>query len=146
MIYIIIIKLLVLLLLFLLLLLLLLLFNFHKFISNNNFLIKKLKKLDAQTNRNTRLHHLLIMPIQRIPRYNMLLSEIIKYTDPSHPDYNNLNLALKNMKGVADHINESVRVSERDRKIEMLHDRMEIIVFIFIIYYYSICKFNYYLI
>lgn len=32
----------------------------------------------------------LIMPIQRLPRYQLLLRELVKYTDKDHVDYNNL--------------------------------------------------------
>ena len=33
------------------------------------------------------LSSFLIEPVQRIPRYRLLLNEIIKHTDPVHPDY-----------------------------------------------------------
>ena len=32
------------------------------------------------------LQSLLILPIQRLPRYKLCLSEIVKYTEPDHPD------------------------------------------------------------
>jgi hypothetical protein len=32
----------------------------------------------------------LIMPVQRIPRYNMLLTDMMRHTWEDHPDYNSL--------------------------------------------------------
>ena len=76
---------------------------------------------------NTALHHLLIMPIQRIPRYNMLLGDIIKNTDESHPDYKNLISALESTKKVANHLNESVREYEAEKSMMDLAERMDIV-------------------
>jgi hypothetical protein len=74
------------------------------------------------------LHHLLITPIQRIPRYNLLLSDLVKQTEDSHPDYTNLTAALQETLKVAEHLNERVRASEMDRNIAELSERMEIAV------------------
>lgn len=64
-----------------------------------------------------RLEHMLIMPIQRIPRYNLLLTDLIKKTPPEHVDYDNLIRALQVTKEVADHINKCVAQSENFKKI-----------------------------
>lgn len=64
-----------------------------------------------------RLEHLLIMPIQRVPRYNLLLTDLIKKTPPDHPDFEDLNKALLIMKDVATHINKSVETHENLKKI-----------------------------
>lgn len=37
----------------------------------------------------------LIMPVQRIPRYNLLLTDMFKNTWAEHPDYENLKKAYK---------------------------------------------------
>ena len=34
-----------------------------------------------------KLESYLIMPIQRIPRYNLLLEDLVMHTWPEHPDY-----------------------------------------------------------
>ncbi|KAG9397405.1 RhoGEF domain [Carpediemonas membranifera] len=63
-------------------------------------------------------HHdllsLLIMPVQRVPRYTMLLAELIKRTDDGHPDMENLRAALKIMNDVADSVN--AHMSEQERR------------------------------
>jgi FYVE/RhoGEF/PH domain-containing protein 5/6 len=47
---------------------------------------------------------LLIMPVQRIPRYNLLLQELLKGTAEDHPAYPSLIDALDIMKKVAEHV------------------------------------------
>jgi len=54
----------------------------------------------------------LIAPIQRIPRYNLLLKDLIKSTSDSHPDYQNLKAALALMQEVAGHVNNSMKTSD----------------------------------
>ncbi len=43
------------------------------------------------------LASMLVTPVQRIPRYLMLVKDLLKYTSPQHPDYNNLIRAVKIM-------------------------------------------------
>lgn len=55
---------------------------------------------------------LLLMPVQRIPRYKMLLEELLKNTLMDHPDYKNLVTAFKLVSEVALYINETIRQHE----------------------------------
>jgi RhoGEF domain len=41
------------------------------------------------------------MPVQRLPRYVMLLNELMKNTAQKHPDYQNINKAVVQLKEVA---------------------------------------------
>ena len=63
----------------------------------------------------------LIQPVQRIPRYNLLLSDLIKRTEASHPDYVNLQQALAAMQGVAAYVNDSIRESENKARLLEIH-------------------------
>lgn len=63
------------------------------------------------------LSSLLIQPIQRIPRYRLLLEDIIKNTDPGHPDYSSTTSALETIKEVAVKVNEEVRKFENLKKM-----------------------------
>jgi nitrogen fixation-related uncharacterized protein len=63
------------------------------------------------------LPSLLIMPVQRIPRYILLLTEIYKNTLPSHVDYAKLGQALTKVKDVAVNINEAKRNAESHLRI-----------------------------
>ena len=54
----------------------------------------------------------LIMPVQRIPRYKMLLSELADRTEDKHPDAANVLKAKEKIGNVAKQINESIRQQE----------------------------------
>ena len=59
-----------------------------------------------------KLNSLLITPIQRVPRYKMLLEDVIKKTPEHHPDKNSLHEALKQIGEVAQHIEERLKEHE----------------------------------
>ena len=69
----------------------------------------------AQNENSLELTALLIMPIQRIPRYRLLLQELLKYTPETHPDYANINKAVAEIMKVAEHVNEGIRHTENSR-------------------------------
>jgi hypothetical protein len=50
---------------------------------------------------NFPLDSILIMPVQRIPRYSMLLESLIKYTPTDHLDYQDLVEGLKVVRDAA---------------------------------------------
>lgn len=54
----------------------------------------------------------LIMPIQRIPRYNLLLLDIKKHTWEEHGDYQNLVKACEGMEEVAQYLNSKKKESD----------------------------------
>lgn len=58
------------------------------------------------------LEDILISPIQRIPRYILLLSDMVKHTMPNHADYNNLVNANQAFQRFATFINENNRRAE----------------------------------
>lgn len=55
---------------------------------------------------------LLITPVQRIPRYLLLLRELQKYTPSSHPHSHSIIAAIAKVEKIAAHINESQRHHE----------------------------------
>ena len=67
----------------------------------------------------------LIMPIQRIPRYELLLRELKKNTDPSSPESVGLEKAFEKIVGIATHVNESQRHIENMTKLLALQDRIQ---------------------
>ncbi|KAH3762174.1 Guanine exchange factor for Rac 30 [Pelomyxa schiedti] len=64
----------------------------------------------------------LILPVQRIPRYVMLLEQIVKYADKTQPDYRQLTESHAQMKSVALHINEKKRDAEAMLKVKDIED------------------------
>ena len=59
-----------------------------------------------------KLNSLLITPIQRVPRYKMLLEDVIKKTPDNHIDKVSLKEALKQIEDVAKHIEERLKEHE----------------------------------
>lgn len=63
-------------------------------------------------NKNLSLASYLIMPIQRIPRYVLLISELLRMTPETHPDFPGLSKGLDLVSQVAkvrDHTNTKAR-------------------------------------
>ena len=69
------------------------------------------QKLDPRT-RGRELDQFLIMPVQRIPRYNLLLRELLKHTWESHPDYVALDAGVERLVAIATLLNEKKREAE----------------------------------
>ena len=63
------------------------------------------------------IQSLMIKPVQRIPRYKLLLKECLKYTSVNHPDHQHLKSAFATISSVAAHINETLRRYENQAKI-----------------------------
>ena len=63
-------------------------------------------------NKNLSLASYLIMPIQRIPRYKLLIEELLRNTLDSHPDHPHLLRGLDLVSSVARHINAEMHAAE----------------------------------
>lgn len=57
------------------------------------------------------LDQLLIKPVQKIPRYELLIQRLLKHTDPTHPDYELLQAAQKEVHELVVKINCTERES-----------------------------------
>eukprot|EP01090_Pellita_catalonica_P010052 TRINITY_DN2138_c0_g1_i4.p1 TRINITY_DN2138_c0_g1~~TRINITY_DN2138_c0_g1_i4.p1 ORF type:complete len:583 (+),score=61.55 TRINITY_DN2138_c0_g1_i4:174-1922(+) len=57
------------------------------------------------------LHSFLIMPVQRTPRYIMLLADLHANTWESHSDYADITLGREGMEHIADHIDTELQVA-----------------------------------
>lgn len=63
----------------------------------------------------------LIEPIQRIPRYRLLLEALLKYTSDNHPDRDIIAQALQQVSEVAIENNEAIRKRENyDKLMEVI--------------------------
>jgi len=56
------------------------------------------------------------MPVQRIPRYMLLLRELISKTPETHPDYEDLKKAHVVIASVAEEVNKGVGDAEKEKK------------------------------
>ena len=91
---------------------------FQQFIRATNIKVEKLYGKIAD------LESFLILPVQRIPRYMLLLDALLKFTPPDHPDFNNLTEAIAKVKSVADHLNQAVTIEEHREKIFEIQKRL----------------------
>eukprot|EP01125_Pyxidicula_operculata_P008325 TRINITY_DN2802_c0_g1_i5.p1 TRINITY_DN2802_c0_g1~~TRINITY_DN2802_c0_g1_i5.p1 ORF type:complete len:1190 (+),score=298.97 TRINITY_DN2802_c0_g1_i5:430-3570(+) len=85
-------------------------------LSKNSLVAESLMKSRSHPDvKGSELQNFLIMPIQRIPRYMMLLTDLLKNTEDTADDYSLLSAAVQKMATVADYVN------ERKREAENLH-------------------------
>ncbi|KAF9921680.1 hypothetical protein FBU30_008237 [Linnemannia zychae] len=54
----------------------------------------------------------LMLPVQRIPRYKMLLESLLRHTPEDHPDHRKLQTAFESMEQTANFVNETIRQHE----------------------------------
>lgn len=62
----------------------------------------------------------MITPIQRVPRYVLLLEQLLIHTYKSHKDRKNLVIAYHSIQEVAQHINTQKRVSDDQERIKAI--------------------------
>lgn len=67
----------------------------------------------------------LIMPVQRLPRYVLLLKELTRNTDPSTPAFAELDKAVKKMSAITLSINEAKRHIEAASRVLGVQQRLE---------------------
>ncbi|KAJ3411349.1 hypothetical protein HDV05_002370 [Chytridiales sp. JEL 0842] len=77
--------------------------------------------------RGLRFDAFLIMPIQRVPRYKLLLQELLRHTPQTHPDHVPLTKAVELISHVAESLNEKVR--QHAMFIEMLYIQRSLVGF-----------------
>jgi hypothetical protein len=58
---------------------------------------------------------LLILPVQRIPRYELLLRDLMKKTPTEHPDYAQIKAAQARLNALSTRINEAIRAHEKEQ-------------------------------
>jgi len=85
------------------------------------------KEFDLETKKavGLGLQSYLIMPVQRLPRYILLLNELVKHTEESHPDWELLHNALKRSKELTDEINIIKRETEEKQTIADLKTKLD---------------------
>lgn len=79
------------------------------------------KEFSEKTRKNPDLQQLdlmslLIMPVQRIPRYILLLEQLMSKVGKDHPDFSKLSEALTALKEAASEINQKKKASENQMK------------------------------
>lgn len=83
--------------------------TYNRLLKDNPNFAQKLQASKDRSSTKLGLEHLLIMPVQRIPRYLLLLGELKKETGTEHPDRAVLQKAIDLIESVANHINEQMK-------------------------------------
>jgi len=69
------------------------------------------------------LQDLLIQPVQRIPRYVLILKDLLKHTEVKHPDYGRLQHALEQIKTLAERMNKGeMEADQAEKEAEKIRD------------------------
>ncbi|KAL0476810.1 hypothetical protein AKO1_005996 [Acrasis kona] len=77
--------------------------------------LQKKRNKDAE---NNSLDSFLIMPVQRLPRYNLLIQELLKKTTQHHRDFSDLTKALEVMKETNEMVNKMILLYNNRKKME----------------------------
>eukprot|EP00485_Elphidium_margaritaceum_P009219 CAMPEP_0202691274 /NCGR_PEP_ID=MMETSP1385-20130828/6035_1 /ASSEMBLY_ACC=CAM_ASM_000861 /TAXON_ID=933848 /ORGANISM="Elphidium margaritaceum" /LENGTH=439 /DNA_ID=CAMNT_0049346651 /DNA_START=89 /DNA_END=1408 /DNA_ORIENTATION=+ len=72
------------------------------------------------------LQSLLILPIQRLPRYKMCLTEILKNTENNHPDMTDLRRALEAVEETTTLINERMKEHTARQQVREIESRFSV--------------------
>eukprot|EP00026_Physarum_polycephalum_P005163 Phypoly_transcript_05192.p1 GENE.Phypoly_transcript_05192~~Phypoly_transcript_05192.p1 ORF type:complete len:553 (+),score=94.81 Phypoly_transcript_05192:104-1762(+) len=92
--------------------------------SKNKAFSQFLEKTAATTSTLLDLQSYLIMPVQRLPRYVLLLTELVKYSNSKHPGYQSLSESLEAVKKVADFVNDEKRRAESALKMLQIQESL----------------------
>ncbi|XP_068122735.1 rho guanine nucleotide exchange factor 17 isoform X2 [Hyperolius riggenbachi] len=82
--------------------------------------IKFLEQCTRENKEKQALSDLMIKPVQRIPRYELIVKDLLKHTPEDHPDHGCLLGAQRKIKQLAERINKGMRSAEeaeRDTRI-----------------------------
>ncbi|XP_076621891.1 rac guanine nucleotide exchange factor JJ [Colletes latitarsis] len=76
-----------------------------------------ISKQESRPEVGRKLPSLLITPIQRVPRYKLLLQEVLQHTPNKHKEYNLLQVCLVEVEKAARHINTLIEQHEEAQKL-----------------------------
>ncbi|PRP77478.1 hypothetical protein PROFUN_14298 [Planoprotostelium fungivorum] len=71
------------------------------------------------------LQSLLITPVQRIPRYALLLKELLAKTPSDHPDHTHLENAYEKIKDITETVNTSIKQNDNSKQYNKIVDSIE---------------------
>ncbi|KYQ94374.1 pleckstrin (PH) domain-containing protein [Tieghemostelium lacteum] len=75
------------------------------------------KNCQSKYKSNLDIRSYLIMPVQRVPRYELLLRDVLKYTSIENPDYKNLEVAHQSIKEINEYINSHKKLRENQDRV-----------------------------
>lgn len=79
----------------------------------------------STTSKVGKLENLLIQPMQRIPRYQLLLADLLSKTAPEHPDHNDLKGSISLLNNIMEFLDSSITKNENMRAMLSLNGRVK---------------------
>lgn len=97
--------------------------NYNRLTRESPSLAAKLEERKSNSPSKLRFEDYIIMPVQRVPRYLLLLGELIKHTANTHDDYQSLVTSERAISEIVTSINEAVRKSNGARRLRDLEEK-----------------------
>ncbi|KAI9586905.1 myosin-M heavy chain [Glossina fuscipes] len=88
------------------------LFLLQHLVSKNAGFRRFLEVNESRPEVQRKLNSLMIVPIQRVPRYKLLLEQVLLYTSPADTDFKALRQSVKEIENTVSHINSCVEDQE----------------------------------
>lgn len=85
---------------------------------------KFLDETETRPEVQMKLNSLLITPIQRVPRYKLLLQQVLEYTSPSETDHKVLTESIKEIESTVQHINSVIEDQEHVQSLINLQNSL----------------------
>ncbi len=78
------------------------------------------------TRRNLSIQSLLVLPVQRLPRYRLLFQQLIEKTVPHHVDYKQIQYCLSLISELTSYVNEKKRTSDLSSSLIALQKKLDV--------------------
>jgi len=99
--------------------------KFNELNKNPSF-VSTLKRCESDSQcRGLKLKDFLIKPVQRICKYPLFFSQLIKFTDESEPAFLRLKACLSKIEETTKHINEFRRDTEKNQRVVEIQDNFD---------------------
>jgi len=98
---------------------------FDKCLENSSFEQFIQATLSNPRCKNLSIHSFLIMPVQRLPRYALLLTDVLQATEQDNEDYLQISEALKRLKAITSLINEQKREFDSSTRIREIQNSIK---------------------
>jgi hypothetical protein len=95
----------------------------QSFKKNNPEIVKLFRAAEKKSTCNYDLSSYMILPVQRLGRYELLLKRVLECTSLSHPDHDDLKTALSNVCEINRQINSYKRAEDNRQKIEQISQK-----------------------
>ena len=78
------------------------------------------------TQRNSSIQSLLVLPVQRLPRYKLLFQQLLEKTIPNHGDYKHIEFCLALISELTTFVNEKKRVLDLSSSLMLLQKKLDV--------------------